>query len=442
MMKVHSFAIALLLTTPNAERAELAEPADKECSACSAVSAVSAFDRREQGSQPQPTVQDEYAIYDLLSPDSSSFRTVYEVAVTTPGATTFLDRIGSGLTFAQGADDAVVDMMTGAPLKFEQVSGGLQIHLARPVPADGGQARLRITKTYKDAKSYRREGAAIVFDRAIGIRHAAIVLPAGYRLMACNVPSQVLAEPDGRLRVSFMHQAPGAAALAIKAATGAPIGDAAKPRALTNARSWESPPAQGPTERARLSERAHQDRDIVYFLHQPATNAFSLYHDYTESREGVDTYLNVVRTGSTVSNPSAKILDTGEALKGDILTGAQMKAAGIDAGGEQVAVDQQVVVTRFAPVKKGQSIRLRLSETYTAPQSYRLEGDEFVFERSFGRPRNSVVLSAGWYLTALSIPAVIRQTPEGLTRVDFVNGRPDSIDVLIKGKRTASGGTR
>jgi hypothetical protein len=143
-----------------------------------------------------------------------------------------------------------------------------------------------------------------------------------------------------------------------------------------------------------------------------------------------------------VSNPSARILDTGEALKGDILTGAQMKAAGIDAGGEQIAADQQVVVTRFAPIRKGQSVRLRLAETYTAPQSYRLEGDEFVFERSFGRPRNSVVLPAGWSLTALSIPAVIRQTPEGLTRVDFVNGRPDSIDVLMKGKRTTTGGTK
>jgi hypothetical protein len=112
-----------------------------------------------------------------------------------------------------------------------------------------------------------------------------------------------------------------------------------------------------------------------------------------------------------------------------------MKAAGIDPGGEQITLDQQVVVTRFAPVKKGQSVRLRLSETYTAPQSYRLEGDELVFERSLGRPRNSVVLPRGWYLTWLSIPAVIRQTSEGLTRVDFVNGRPDGIDVLLKGKR-------
>ena len=112
-----------------------------------------------------------------------------------------------------------------------------------------------------------------------------------------------------------------------------------------------------------------------------------------------------------------------------------MKAAGIDAGGEQVAPGQQVVVTRFPAVKKGQSVRLRLSETYTAPQSYRFDGNELTFERGLGRPRNSVVLPKGWYLTWLSIPGVVRQTPDGLTRVDFVNGRPDSIDVLLKARR-------
>ena len=392
--------------------------------------------------QTNHTVQDEYAVYDLLAPDTASFRTVYEVSVTTPGATRFSDRIGAGLTVVTSgpdptlATDSVVDLMTGAPLTHTVSSSAIEVQLARPVPADGGQARLRITQTYKDAKNYRRDGDGLIFERPIPIRHAAIILPAGYQLTECNVPSQVLSDPAGRVRVSFMFQAPGSAALILKAKPGAPTGDAAKPRPLTNARTWEAPATQGPTERARLAERAHQDRDIVYFLQQPNTNAFSLYHDYTESREGTDKYLNVVRTGSTVSNTSGRILDTGEVLKAETLTGAQMKAAGIDAGGEQVAPDQQVVVTRFSPVKKGQSIRLRLSETYTAPQSYRLEDDEFVFERSLGRPRNSVVLPRGWYLTWLSVPAVVRQTPDGLTRMDFVNGRPDSVDVLMKGKRT------
>ena len=385
--------------------------------------------------QPPQTVQDEYAVYDLQAPETASFRTVYEVAFTTSGATAFHDRIGTGLSTSAASDDGVVDVMTGAPLKYTVSSASIDVTLARPVPADGGQARLRITKTYKDARNYRRDGDGLIFDRAVPIRHAAIILPAGYQLTDCNVPSQVLADPDGRIRVSFIYQAPGTAALVLKAKPGAPTGAAAKPRPLTDARTWEAMATQGPTERARLSERAHQDRDIVYFLQQPSTNAFSLYHDYTESREGTDTYLNVVRTGSTVSNTSGRILDTGEVLKAETLTGTQMKAAGIDAGGEQVAPDQQVVVTRFSPVKKGQSVRLRLSETYTAPQSYRVDGDEFIFERSLGRPRNSVVLPRGWYLTALSIPAVVRQTPDGLTRVDFVNGRPDAVDVLMKGKK-------
>jgi len=401
--------------------------------------------------QQRQTEQDEYTVYELLAPDTASFKIDYEVTATTPGATLFFNPIRKG---SVASDESVFDMMTGLPLKFEQVSGeeakksGLQeadagtdyvrVHLARPVPPDGGQARVRIIKTYKDAKSYYREGDAIVFNRPLGIRRNAIVLPSGYQLLDCNVPSQVLAQADGRIRVSFMHQAPGAAALVIKAKPGAPMGDAAKPRPLTAARSWEPPSPQGPPERARLAERAHQDRDIVYFLQQPNTNAFSLYHDYTESREGVDTYLNVVRTGSTVANPSGKILDTGEPLKVDVITGAQMKARGIDPGGEQVEANQQVVVFRFPAVKKGQSLRLRMSETYTAPQSYRLDGDELVFDRSLGRPRNSVVLPRGWYLTALSIPAAIRQTGDGLTRIDFVNPRPDSIDVLLKAKRLAT----
>jgi hypothetical protein len=397
------------------------------------------------------TEQDEYTRYELLAPDTASFKIDYEVTATTAGATSFWNPIRKG---SVASDEAVYDMMTGAPLKFEQVAGAqakahglgdadlesdyIEVHLARPVPPDGGQARIRIVKTYKDAKSYFRQGDGIVFDRPLGIRRNAIVLPAGYQLTDCNVPSQVTSEPDGRIRISFMHQAPGTAALIVKAKPGAATGDAAKPRPLGNARSWEPPPPQGPTERERLSERAHQDRDIVYFLQSPESNAFALYHDYTESREGMDKYLNVVRTGSKVSKPSGKILDTGEALKVEVVTGAQLKTAGITTGDEHVAPDQEVVVTHFAPIKKGQSVRLRLSETYSAPQSYRLDGDQFVLERSLGRPRNSVVLPRGWYLTWLSIPAVVRQTPDGLTRIDFVNGRPDSVDVLIKGKRLAA----
>jgi hypothetical protein len=308
----------------------------------------------------------------------------------------------------------------------------IKIRLARAVPAEG-RGRLLILKTYKDPKSYYREGDSIVFNRSLGIKRNSVVLPAGYELVGSNVPSQVLPEPDGRIEISFMNPSAGEAPLVLRARLGAQTGPAAAPRPLTEARSWEAP-FRGETERQRLVERAQQNRDIVYFLEQPETHAFRLYHDYTESRPGVDKYLNVVREGSTVSDPSAYVLDTGEKLPTRLVTGAELSAAKIDPG-EPVKPETQIVVIPFPALKKGQSLRLRISESYTAPASYRLDGDELVFDRSLGRTRNAVVLPAGWYLTASAIPATVSQLPDGRIRLDFWNGRPDSVDVLIKAKR-------
>ena len=190
----------------------------------------------------------------------------------------------------------------------------------------------------------------------------------------------------------------------------------------------------GANRASRLSERARQDREIVYFLQQPETNAFDLYHDYTESRAGVDNYLNIVRGGSKVSNPSALILDTGEKLVVETLRGTKITDAKIDIG-EPVAAQSEVVVIRFAPVKQGQSVRLRISETYTDPNRYRLVGDELVWDRAFGRPANAMVLPQGWYLTNCSIPVTVSLQPDGRVRLDFINPRNDNIEVLITARR-------
>ena len=389
---------------------------------------------------------DEYTRYELLAPDTASFKISYEVTATSTGAGVFYNPIRKGST---ASDEAVYDAMTGEPLHFEIVGGAearkdppmadadpaenfIKVQLARPVPPEG-QGRILILKTYKDVKSYFRDGDAIVFNRSLGIKRNSVVLPPGYELVGCNLPSQVLAQPDGRIAISFLNGSAGEAPLILRAKPGARIGPSAAPHPLTQSRSWESP-FEGETERERLSERAHQDRDIVYFLLQPETHAFSLYHDYTESRAGVDKYLNVVREGSTVSAPSAYILDTGEKLATRLITGEQVVAEKIQLE-EHVKPETQVVLIPFAPVKKGQSIRLRISETYTAPTSYRLDGDELVFDRSLGRPRNAVVLPTGWYLTASAVPATVTQLADGRIRLDFWNGSPEPSDVLIKAKR-------
>jgi hypothetical protein len=376
------------------------------------------------------TRTDEYTRYDLQPPATSAVKITYEVSATAQGARTFTDDIAKG---ARVSDVAVHDMMTGEPLKFVVSPNSIAVTLARPVPARG-QGRVRIEKTVTDATAYAPTGDVATLTLPLGAGRHDILLPEGYELTGCNIPVRVLAENDGRTKLDLMNVAPGNATMVVKIRAGVLTGEAAKPKPLTTNRSWEAPPAQGPTERQRLAERAHLDRDIVYFLQEPSTNAFSLYHDYTESRPGVDKYINIVRTGSKSSNPSTYILDTGQELKHEILKGAEITAKNIDIG-EPVKPDTEIVVSYFEPVKPGQSVRLRLSETYTAPESYRLDGDDLVFERSLGRTRNSVVLPAGWYLTASSIPAVVSETQDGRIRLDFVNDRPDSLDVYIKGRK-------
>jgi hypothetical protein len=308
----------------------------------------------------------------------------------------------------------------------------IKVTLARPVPTNG-QGRVLIIKTYRDPKSYYVDGKAIVFNRPLGVKRNKIVLPAGYEVTGLTVPSQILTEKDGRIAVSFLHAGSGEAPLVLRATKTAQTGAAAVPKALTAARSWESPFA-GLPEQERLSERAHQDRDIVYFLQQPETHAFSLYHDYTESRPGISGYANIVREGSVASHPSASILDTGEPLKTLEMSGAELAASKINVG-ETAAPAARVVVIPFSKLVAGQTLRLRIAETYTAPVSYKLEGDELIFDRSLGRPRNAVVLPTGWYCTFSAAPATVTQLPDDRVRLDYWDDRPEAVDVLLKAKR-------
>jgi hypothetical protein len=396
--------------------------------ACSPPPPVTAPAARPQAALPDRE-EDEYSRYELLEPGSAQFHILFEVTAVEPGATAYFNPIRKG---SAASGESVTDRATGQPLPFEEVTGKearasglpdadlamsyIRIHLPRLVPKEGG-IRLLIEKTYKDPQSYqKKDGDRIVFERTLGIRRNSIVLPAGYELTACNAPVQVLPGPDGRVSVSFMHPGPDAFPLAIEARRTTP----------TTAPSRETG--------ERLSERAHQDREIVYFLQQPETHAFDLYHDYTESRPGVDRYLNVVRAGSTASNPAARNLDTGEALRVETLRGDALPKSGAG-DDEEIPPDADVVVAHFAPVPPGGSVRLRISETYTDPKSYRLEGDELVFDRTLGRPRNAVVLPAGWLLAASSIPAQVSETADGRIRLDFINPRPDEIAVLIQARR-------
>ncbi|WP_394747158.1 hypothetical protein [Spongiimicrobium salis] len=400
------------------------------------------------GIRAQQTQTDSYTRYELLEPGTQSFRIIYDVSATTPGAKYYWNTLRKG---SEHQVQAVWDIYSGAKLKWKIVSGKeakknglaqaaedteyLQIALARPVPKNG-ESRLRIDKTYQDGASYFSENGSIVFSRTLGIKRNSVVLPKNYELTHCNYPVQVQLTSDARIKLSFLNRRAQAVPLVVKAK---PL-----PQGVTVKFSKEETYEYDGSGRARntskarigwdFEERAFQNREIVYFLQQPETHSFRLYHDYTESRLGVDRYLNIVRNGSKATDPSAVILDTGESLKVESLKGKEITAKGITLNIE-INADTEVVAIWFDPVQEGESKRLRITETYTDANRYLLHNDQLIWDRTFGRNRNDVVLPSGWFLTTNSIPAIIDQTPEGQTILKYVNDRPDAIEVYIKAQR-------
>src|SRR6266568_4003515 len=165
---------------------------------------------------------DTYTRYELLAPESHQFKIYYEVTETRAGARYHFNQIREG---SEASDESVIDLATARPLKFEVVSGAqaktdspnenlsptahyIKVYLAHAIPA-GGEYRLAIIKTYKDEKSYYTEGNQIVFKRPLGIPRDSIVLPTGYEIVSCSVATQVLAEPDGRLKLAFVNPGSG-----------------------------------------------------------------------------------------------------------------------------------------------------------------------------------------------------------------------------------------
>ena len=162
---------------------------------------------------------DEYTLYELLAPETHSFVITYDYTVTREGEKYFFNPIRAGSTASK---ESVIDRATGLPLKFGTVTGKeakamnevsprtndtdefLMVTLANPVPP-GGQARVRIFKTYTDAPSYYVNGDVLTFDRPLGVKRNTVILPAGWELLSSASPAIVSTDPDGRIRLSFLN---------------------------------------------------------------------------------------------------------------------------------------------------------------------------------------------------------------------------------------------
>jgi hypothetical protein len=181
--------------------------------------------------------------------------------------------------------------------------------------------------------------------------------------------------------------------------------------------------------------RAEQDREISYWLLDPATHQFRISHDFTVTRPGQASVHSFVRKGSVVS-PDAKMidLDSGKDLVTHNVAGKDVNALGYYPN--KVEPDSIAVQGDLEhPIAEGQSARIRVQETYTDPVGYVMEGAELVWKRTLGRPLNYVTLPAGWMLTAVNTPAVISLDAEGRIRLRFTNVRNDELSVVIKARK-------
>ena len=125
------------------------------------------------------TSKDAFTRYELLSPDTHSFRIYYDVSAATEGATRYYNPIRRG---SDPDVHGVYDRMTGESMEWSLVDGAdarssellpdaepdsqyIRVELARPVPANG-RGRLLIDKTYVDAASYFEDGDVVKIGRA------------------------------------------------------------------------------------------------------------------------------------------------------------------------------------------------------------------------------------------------------------------------------------
>ena len=186
---------------------------------------------------------------------------------------------------------------------------------------------------------------------------------------------------------------------------------------------------------AQFPHRAAEDLEIRYWLLDPSGHQFRISHDFTIDRVGQRSVHSFVRKGSVVA-PDSKMfnLDTGEPLHTHLVSGKDVNALGYYPNPTD---PESVVVQGDLPkaIEKGESVRIRVEETYTDPVGYTLKDGELDWTRTLGRPLNFVTLPEGWMLTAVNTPAVITLDPQGRVTLRFTNTHPGQLNVSIRARK-------
>jgi len=171
-----------------------------------------------------------------------------------------------------------------------------------------------------------------------------------------------------------------------------------------------------------------------YELLAPETHQFKIYYEVTETRGGARYHFNQIREGSEASDESVIDLATGKPLKFEVVTGAQAKT---DSPAENFTATAHYIKVHLAhPVPERGEYRLAIIKTYKDDKSYYTEGDQIVFKRPLGIPRDSIVLPPGYEIVSCSVATQVLTETEGRLKLAFVNpGSGGQLEVTIKAKK-------
>jgi len=326
--------------------------------------------------------QDAYTEYAILEPGSESFRIRYIFESNRAGATEMTNATRGG---SEGSGVEVYDPRTGKPLEFvyEQQGADAESHqirakLPRPVP-QGGIGRLLIYKTYKDPRTYIMNGDDVVWVRRLSGYRLGVILPKGFAFLSSNIAAQVTTTEDGRVKMIFANPSGQANDLTVHA------------RKTT---------ATFPPPATAFTDMFFDDMKTLYDLDAPETGRFHVQQIYSDYRKGASAKLDTLGY-LALQELVVTDLDTAEALPAT-------------KSGNNTTVKLGVPIT-----EDKQSAHLKLTGVI-ADGSYKVTGDELVFERTLHGLRNTILLPAGWDVSGVSQSGTIGMS-QGRQFVALIN---------------------
>jgi hypothetical protein len=350
--------------------------------------------------RPTPPVtrlftQDAYTEYAILAPGSEQFRIRFLPEETTVGATELVNATRGG---SEGSDVEVFDPRTGKPMKFtygpepnDPETHSIHATLPIPVPA-GGVGRVLIYKTYKDARTYTMHGEDIAWVRSLAGYRLGVLLPPGFAFISSNVAAQLSTTATGQLKLAFAN----------------PSGQS-NPVTIHARRTTATFP---PTA---YTDMFFDDIKTVYDLDAPETHIIKVEQIYSDYRKGDKARLDSL---AYLTMKEVKVIDLDTAK---VFTPVK--------DGKAMAVKLDVPIVDDKP-----SAHIKITGTLN-DSTYQNANGELVFDRTLHGLRNTVVLPAGWEVSAVSQSGTIGIS-DGRAFVSLINlNAENNYRVVIHARR-------